>query len=288
MKASYLLISSCCSEKNHVFIDTMLSFSSFFVAILLARVVNAFAAWQPNCTLPIKNVNYISNPQVRGTMDIVWTCVALLSLCIWTIQHLMVLVYKEYAKMSTIRKLWEKVSFNYTKLKRMCICIGGPEYILGKALTECLAAYDSRRQFKEWSTAQDTGRNLDGKSAHDTEERLEDVWTTAHGIFANMPGFVLRFDVAAVPTSLEPSKPTALGRSRQNPRIVTRDGDPPYYEQEAKRAEATELEHCRKFCGVPCRNRPDVSSTQVSQIPASPLSNTWSQPYIRWRGCTLW
>ena len=48
-----------------------------------------------------------------------------------------------------------------------------------------------------------------------------------------MRGLILRFDVAAVPTSLEPSKPTALGRSRQNPRLVTRDGDPPYYEQEA-------------------------------------------------------
>ena len=256
----------------------MLSVSSFFVSILLARVVNAFAAWQPNCTLPIQNVNYISNPQVRGTMDIVWTCVALLSLCTWTIQHLMVPVQKEHTKVSAIRKLWEKASFNYTKMKWMGICIGFPEYILGKALTECLAAYDSRRQFKEWFTAQDTGRNLDGKSAHGTEERLEDVWTTAHGFFANMRGFALRFHVAAVPTSLEPSKPTALGRSRQNPRLVTRDGDPPYYEQEMKKAEATELEHCRKFCGVPCRNRPNVPSTQDSPIPASPLSNTWSQP----------
>lgn len=49
-----------------------------------------------------------------------------------------------------------------------------------------------------------------------------------------MRAFVLRFEVAAVPTSLEPSKPTALGRSRQNPRLVTRGGDPPYYEQEVK------------------------------------------------------
>ena len=256
----------------------MVSVSYLIVAILIARGVDAFAAWQPNCSLPIQNVNYLSSPQVRGTMDIVWTCVALLSLCTWTIQHLMVPPQNENTKVSAIRKLWEKVSFNYTKLKWMSLCIGAPEYILGKALTECLAAHDSRRQFKEWFAAQDTGRNLDGKVAHDAEERLEDVWTTAHGFFANMRGFVLRFDVAAVPTRLEPSKPTALGRSRQIPRLVTRDGDPPYYEQELKRAEATELDHCRKICGVPCRNRPVVPSTNNIDDPASPLSNTWSQP----------
>ena len=255
----------------------MHSLSYLFVAILLASAVNAFAAWQPNCTLPSQPVNYVSSPQVRGTMDIIWTCVALLSLCTWTIQHLMVPVQKEYTKVSAIRKLWGKVSFNYTKLKWMGLCIGGPEYILGKALTEYLAAYDSRRQFKEWFAAQDSRRNLDGSLARNTEEQLEDIWTTAHGFFANMRGFVLRFDVAAVPTPLEPSKPTALGRSRQNPRLVNRDGDPPYYEQEVKKAEATEPEHCRKFCGVPCRNRPDVPGTKESKLPARPLSNNWSQ-----------
>ena len=248
-----------------------------FVALFLVSLVHGFAAWQPNCTTPSQHVNYTSSPQVRGTMDIIWTCFAVLSLCTWTIQHLMVPIQKDHTKVSTIRRFWGKVSFNYTKLKWMGVCIGAPEYVLGKALAEYLAAHDSRRQFKEWFAA-NTRRNLDNKVNNDTEEPLKDIWTTAHGFFANMRGFVLRFDVAAVPTSLEPSKATALGRSRQNPRLVTRDGDPPYYHQEAKTAEATELEHCQNICGVPCRNRPDVPSTKDHQTPTSPLSHTQSQP----------
>lgn len=251
----------------------MLSQLCLIVALFIASVVDAFAAWQPNCATPTQHVNFVSNPQVRGTMDIIWTCFAVLSLCTWTIQHLMVPVHREQKKVSAIRKLWEKVSFNYTKLKWMGLCIVAPEWLLGKALTECLAAHDSRRQFKEWFAANETQKNPDGKIAYDTEEEThEEIWTTAHGFFANMRGFVLRFDVAAVPTSLEPSKPTALGRSRQNPRLVTRDGDPPYYEQNAKKAEATELDQCRKICKGACQNRPHVPSTKDNKLPTSPLS----------------
>ena len=250
----------------------MLSLLCIFVALFLARVVDAFAAWLPKCTIPTENVNYVSNPQVRGTMDIIWTCFAVLSLCTWTVQHLMVPVHKEYKKVSAVRKLWEKADYNYTKLKWMGICIGAPEYVLGKALAECLAAYDSRRQFREWFAASDTSNIFDSSVAYDTEDvPREELWTTAHGFFANMRGVVLRFNVAAVRTSLKPSKPTALGRSRQNPRLVTRDGDPPYYEQEAKKAEATELDQCRKICRGSCHERPDMLSTEDYDFAASSL-----------------
>lgn len=40
----------------------------------------------------------------------------------------------------------------------------------------------------------------------------------------------------------------------------------------SKKAEATELDHCRKICGVPCRNCPDVSSNKDYKIPTSPLT----------------
>ena len=236
--------------RKHVLIAAMLYFFCLFIPLFYTQV-DAFAAWQPNCTFPTQHVDYVSSPQVRGTLDIIWTCFAVLLLCTWTVQHLMVPIHREHKNESAIRKFWGKVSFNYTKLKWMGWCIAAPEYILGKALSECLAAHDSRRQFKEWLAANDTQKNLGSNIPYDMEESREAIWTTAHGFFANMRGFVLRFDVAAVPISLEPSQPTALGRSRQTPRLVIRDGDPPYYEQEYKKTEATELEHCRKFCGVP-------------------------------------
>lgn len=256
----------------------MLFVLPLLILFIHTNIVDAFEAWQPVCNTPTQHVDYVSSPQVRGTMDIVWTCFAVLSLCTWTVQHLMVPVPRQSKKVSAIRKFREKVSFNYTKLKWMGWCIAAPEYVLGKALSECLAAHDSRRQFKEWFAANGTRRNLDSSVVYDTEESQEEIWTTAHGFFANMRGIVLRFNVGAVPTSLEPSKPTKLGRSRQTPRLVTRDGDPPYYEQEAKKAEATELDQCRKYCGVPCQNRPDAPSTEDYTRPTNPLSSPPYQP----------
>lgn len=257
----------------------MFSSWSLFLGPFLVSEVDAFAAWLPECTIPTQNVNFVSNPQVRGTMDIIWTCLAVLVLCTLTVQHLMVPVPKEDRKVSAMRKLWGKVDYNYTKLKWMGICIGGPEYVLGKALAECLAAHDSRRQFKEWFSANDTRESFDGGQAYNREDgSWEEPWTTAHGFFANMRGIVLRFDVAAVRTSLEPSKPTALGRSRQNPRLVTRDGDPPYYEQETQLAEATELEHCRKICKGSCHERPAMPSTEDYKFAASSIPIPPYQP----------
>lgn len=283
------LLSSSPFLQEHVFIPTMLSSLCLFLALFYASVVDAFAAWLPECTIPTQNVNFVSNPQVRGTMDIIWTCFAVLLLCTWTVQHLMVPVPKQHIKVSAMRKLWGKVDYNYTKLKWMGICIGAPEYVLGKALAECLAAHDSRRQFKEWFATNHTPERFDSGQAYITEDASrEDLWTTAHGFFANMRGIVLRFDVAAVQTSLVPSKPTALGRSRQNPRLVTRDGDPPYYEQEAKIAEATELDHCRRICKESCHERSDLPSIKDHKFatsslrtppdpPDEPISNTGQQ-----------
>ena len=58
-----------------------------------------------------------------------------------------------------------------------------------------------------------------------------------------MRGFVLRFNVAAVKTSLEPAKPNEFERSFFNLRP---DGYPPYYEQDIKRAELIELVQSEK------------------------------------------
>ncbi|MCJ1433703.1 hypothetical protein MMC27_003067 [Xylographa pallens] len=121
----------------------------------------------------------------------------------------------------------EKVRFNVTKLQWMALSLLGPEYILSKALNEHLAAHESRKGF-------------------DSEE-----WTTTHGYFANMRGFVLRFEVAAVKTPLEPSKPSERGRKLHKPNL---NGEPWYIPQDLEEAEKIELEHCRSICRVPCPN----------------------------------
>ncbi|MCJ1412903.1 hypothetical protein MMC19_007003 [Ptychographa xylographoides] len=265
--------------------------SSYYASafLLSATLTNALTPYAPNCTAPPADVTFVFSPPVRGTMDIIWSCFTVLLTCTWSIQHLSVPYHvkakkKEKPQKQKKHRFWssaftdspwkktgnkrfqnsifvekvniwwkspgmrafmEKVSFNITKLEWMAFSLLGPEYILGKALTELLAAQDSRRDFQR--------EGCDG-------------WTTTHGFFANMRGFVLRFDVAAVPTPLEPSKQSEKGRALHQPNP---DGDPPYLPQNAEKAEEIELEHCHRYCHIPCENR-DYSAADKD----GPLSPT--------------
>ncbi|KAL8709753.1 MAG: hypothetical protein Q9220_005539 [cf. Caloplaca sp. 1 TL-2023] len=111
--------------------------------------------------------------------------------------------------------------FLWRKFRWMLLTVAAPEFFLGKALAERWAAQESKRQ-----------ANLEG-------------WTTMHAFFANMRGFVFRFKVQTVKTSLVPSEPDELGRSlhelRPGPFV---EGEAPYYEHNPKRAAIIEAIHC--------------------------------------------
>ena len=202
--------------------------------LVFTHSANAFSAYQPDCPTPPEHVNYASSPLVRGTLDIIWACLAVVLTCTWAVQHLSVPVHVGFQKPSWIparvarilkEPLLRDIAFFTSKFKWMLISIVAPEFILGKALAERWAAQESRRQ------------------------QAQEGWTSMHGFFANMRGFILRFDVNAVQTSLEASKPDELGRSlyklRPGPHA---DGDPPYYEQDPERAENIERQHCQRYC----------------------------------------
>ena len=219
----------------------------YVCVLLFIALSHALKAFQPNCSLPDKHVTFVSSPSVRGTMDIIFGCFSVLLICTWAVQHLSVPVHREPTEHSWNRRFVKNASysaflddlrFNITKLKWMVVSLLAPEYILSKALSELLAAHDSRRQFNS------------------------NEWTTTHGYFANMRGFVLRFNVAAVPTSLEPAPPDEVGRQRFEPLA---SGDPPYVPQKVSEAEDEELRQCVKICGDPCRNRPPVTDVNSSE-----------------------
>lgn len=232
-----------------------------FRTFFFAGLAHAFKAFQPNCTIPADHVTWVSTPQVRRTMDILFSCFSVILLCTWAIQHLSVPPHIEpkehswnrrFVKNAHYSAFLDDTRFNFTKLKWMAMSLLAPEYIFAKALAEFLAAHDSRRGFNDKD------------------------WTTTHGHYANMRGFVLRFDAAAVPTSLEPAPPDELGRSLFKP---CANGDSPYVPQDVERAEAEELTHCHKICGIPCKNRPhdniankDGSLTDPGLGPQAPSS----------------
>ena len=200
---------------------------------IVTNLADAFTAYQPHCPDPPEHINYASSPLIRGTLDIVWACLAVVLTCTWAVQHLSVPLHLGFRKPSWIpapiaRTLKEprvkNISFFATKFRWMLLTIAAPEFVLGKALAERWAAQESRRQSGQ------------------------DGWTTMHGFFANMRGFIIRFNVEAVPTSLEASKPDELGRSLHKLRPRPAEGESPYIEQNHQRAEILELLHCQKYC----------------------------------------
>lgn len=229
----------------------MILLRTLAIGCLLAGLANAFIAFQTTCSSPPDPVTWVASPQVRGTIDILWSCFSVLLLCTWTIQHLSVPPRKEHEGHSWNRRFVtdahynafvDNLHYNITKLKLMALSLLAPEYILAKALAEWLAARDSKRQFS----------------------RRE--WTTTHGFFANMRGFVLRFDVTAVPKPLEPRPPTGYERSFFTPSL---SGHPPYIPQDLKRAETEEIKHCYDICGPDCQSRLSVAPEKDRETAAA-------------------
>jgi hypothetical protein len=104
---------------------------------------------------------WTSSPDGRGSLDILWTCIATIFLSTWSAICLNVPEPGDTWWTHLKRKAW--ITF---------ISVMGPEYLLGFALGEWQSAQVSVARFKEL--------------------RQDDKWTLKHAFFADMGGFVLQ------------------------------------------------------------------------------------------------
>ncbi|MCJ1384098.1 hypothetical protein MMC17_007214 [Xylographa soralifera] len=127
-----------------------------------------------NCSIPPDVVNYVSSANARGTLDIVWSCLSVLVLCTWTVQHLNV---PPQIRPHTEAQKWRlRLHWFFWKLKWMVLTVIAPECLLGKALIDMLSASHS----------------CDVMRAFAEKDKIE--WTITHAYFANIGGFGLLFD----------------------------------------------------------------------------------------------
>ena len=122
-----------------------------------------------DCTIPPSNVNYVTPPNTRGTLQILWSCLATLILCTWTIQHLNV---PPQSRPQSIQRRLRRLA---TKLKWMLITLLAPEFVVGLAISDYRSATSLAPQFKCFAE----------------EDGVE--WTVAHCFLANMGGFEIQF-----------------------------------------------------------------------------------------------
>lgn len=131
------------------------------------------SVFHTNCTLPASATTFVESPNVRGTLDILWSCLGVLLLCTWSIQHLAI---PQQCRPRSMRQRINKIFLELgIKLRWMMVTLIAPELLCGVAAEEWLTACKSARFIGE--SAKDDGVD----------------WTSSHGFFAQMGGFRLRF-----------------------------------------------------------------------------------------------
>jgi hypothetical protein len=130
----------------------------FFVLSVFQKPNAQATVFIPNCTSPQIGTNFVAAPNTRGTLSILWNCLSIIILCTWNIQHLNIPSRRPYSdpsgnKHGWLRRLWWGIVDTATVLRWMALTIIMPEYIMGRALSERLAAVSSlmslRSQFGE-------------------------------------------------------------------------------------------------------------------------------------------
>ncbi|CZR64548.1 uncharacterized protein PAC_14446 [Phialocephala subalpina] len=123
--------------------------------------------FRPNCIAPGKESNLVLSSNIRGTFDILWSLLFTLLTCTWTVQHLNIPTQasqSRYKFISWVLDIWYK-------LKWMLLTLVLPEFLIGKAL-------------QDFSRARASISYLDDKNLY--------TWTTTHGFYADMGGYVLK------------------------------------------------------------------------------------------------
>ena len=239
----------------------MFPFRIAFVYLLFPAPGSSYTSFDPDCTFPPENTNIVNSPPVRGTFDILWTCLSVLITCTWAIQHLSVPPYDPLEKPSWYNAWKEKTRHTWRKVKWTIFTIATPEFLFAKALAELLAARYSEKQF------------LKAKA----EKPHWKDWSTTHAYYANMRGFILSFQVNAVPKKVVPAERTKDGDQQQ---LHRGHHDPPYREQGIRETIIREIQHCQDVCGVPCKHKFEgLPKLESVSSPTSPQS-TGFQVYL--------
>ena len=142
-----------------------------------ATVVQAYEIFETTCTTPTTPANFVSSPDSRGTLDILWSCLFTIIACTWTIQHLNVPEQREGRDPGWKGDLKWKLKRIYASIKWMLITMVAPEMVMGRALADLVSAKRDLRELQKFAS----------------EDQVP--WTLTHTHYANMGGFVIRSGV---------------------------------------------------------------------------------------------
>jgi hypothetical protein len=147
---------------------------SYFFLFVFGTVVQAYTVFETTCKTPTTNVNFVSSPDSRGTLDILWSSLFTIFACTWTIQHLNVPEQREGRDRGWKGDLKWMLKGVYTSVKWMLLTMVAPEFVIGKACADLMQAKEDLQELLKFA------------------EDDHVPWTLAHTYYANMGGFVVR------------------------------------------------------------------------------------------------
>ncbi|GKZ33985.1 hypothetical protein AbraIFM66950_004116 [Aspergillus brasiliensis] len=154
----------------------MLSWSIHLILIhiLLVSSVQAFNTVHTNCTLPPQHANFVTAPNTRGTLQILWSSLFTILACTWTVLHLNVPKNEPKPKIKNFKEWLKWMVDKYQHpIKWFLLTVLAPEVSFAKYWDDQVRAhslfYHYENVFKEKN------------------------WTRTHVLFANMGGFALRY-----------------------------------------------------------------------------------------------
>ncbi|PKK44595.1 hypothetical protein CI102_11309 [Trichoderma harzianum] len=160
-----------------------------FLVFWLIPLVQAYTVFETNCSAPATLSNYVSSPNTRGTLDILWSSLFTIFACTWTLQHPNVPAQRDDSRSGQSKHVkwmsaqWRSAQWStakwglkslYKSTLRMLCTILAPELIMTTAWFDWVAAHNNCRDMQRFA-------ENDGVA-----------WTLTHSYFANMGGFVIR------------------------------------------------------------------------------------------------
>src|ERR1700753_3647641 len=101
------------------------------VLFCLVISAEAYTTFQPTCSISETTVNFVSSPNSRGTLDILWSSMFVIIACAWTIQHLNIPEQRNGRDPGRAGDLKWKLKGFFLSAKWMIITMIAPEFIIG-------------------------------------------------------------------------------------------------------------------------------------------------------------
>ncbi|MCJ1372293.1 hypothetical protein MMC20_003516 [Loxospora ochrophaea] len=146
-----------------------------FILLGLHHSASAYTTFETNCTIPKNEVNFVTSPNSRGTLDILWASLLTILACTWTIQHLNVPKQRLERDPGWRGDIKWKAKGSWTTTKWMLGTMIAPEIVLVKAVIEFVAAKKITKRMKAFANEDDV------------------PWTRTHAMLAIMGGFVIEY-----------------------------------------------------------------------------------------------